>query len=181
MIRNIVLECSQFIKESEGNPVVKYLPQNPKTYKKVKARKKKSRNTFDLLFNTVFEDKHSEIRQRAIFVNGYNTKLPNKINGISGPEELYYIFPINGYKYIYSPTIVDSSVDYQSSLNELVNLMEDDNKAITTFKDILKFEYTDTDLTKGILANCEIIFYNVPYFYAAKVESIKNYSILFSL
>jgi hypothetical protein len=56
-----------------------------------------------------------------------------------------------------------------------------ENAAIETFKEVLKYDYIGSNLIDGIGQGCEIIVYNVPYFFAIRTSSVNKYSTLFSL
>lgn len=170
MISDIFRECSQFLTESKGRPLIKTLSSEGKDRRKVKVRKKKSKSAFDNVFNLVFESFHADLRQRAIFANGLNNQrlFPSH----------YYIFPIDGYKYIYSDGVKDSSEQYKEAFDRIIDIMELDD-AYHTMKSILNYDYRTGNLPDALDSGCELIFYNVPYFYAIRCMSIKNYKLLF--
>jgi len=175
---SISRECSEFLRESNGHPLVKFLPKEGSDQRKLKVRKGKANSNFDISFNTVFSD-HPDLRQRCIFTNG--------IAGLSKAEEssdplfeAFYIFPSDGYKFIYSPNVFNSSIQYKETLEKFVEFLGADG-AIETFSDVLKYDYMSTDLASGISLGSEIILYGIQYYYALKMDSVKSYSTLFSL
>lgn len=174
----VIRECSNFLVESKGNPLIKYLPKNGPDQRKIKVRKGKKPSTFDNLFNNVFID-HPNLRQRCVFCNG--------VSGISKLEQsedesldCFYIFPVDGFEFIYSPIVFDSSIQYKDTLQKFIEVMGECD-AIETFSEVLKYDYTSSDLIEGIQTGCEIIVYSIPYYYAIRKSSVQNYSTLFSL
>jgi hypothetical protein len=170
----IMKECSEFIKLSEGKPLVKYLPTDGPDNRKIKVRKKQTTSTFDKLFNNVFTS-HPDLRQRCVFASGNlnESKYPPE------NQELFYIFPTDGYQFMYSPNVRNSSVQYKETLESFMDILGDD--APTTFSEVLKYDYVTNNLVSGLDTGCEIIVYGVPYYYAIRKSSIKSYSTLFSL
>lgn len=173
----IIRECSEFLKESNGNPLIKYLPKQGSDIRKVKIRKQKTNSFFDNLFNNVFID-HPNLRQRCIFCRGEGY---HDFDDSDNPDyEAFYIFPIDGYRFIYSLNVINSSVQYKETWDKFINIMDKDD-AIETFTEVLKYDYTSSNLIDGIKSGCEIILYGIPYYYAIRMNTVKNYSTLFSL
>lgn len=169
----IVRECSDFLKASMGNPLVKMLPTAGPTVRSVKIRKKKVVTSFDEAFNTVFID-HKDIRQRCVFANGSHAQ--------SNDPSLtpFYIFPKNGFRFMYSTTVADSSQQYSTVFDHLKEAMPVDS-AVATIADVLAYDYKMDDLPAGLRSGCEIIIFGCPSYYAMQTNSVKSYSTLFSL
>lgn len=178
MSRIIIKECSEFIKESKGNPLIRYLPTDGEHQRKVKVRKKKKNSSFDLLFNTVFS-KHPDLRQRCIFANGLKG-LKDVEPFIEEGTEPFYVFPINGFKFMYSSSVYYSSTQYKDTFDQIAEVIGESD-AMETLSEVLKYDYVSEDLLKGIKQGCEIIIYGIPYFYAVRKSSVISYSTLFSL
>lgn len=172
----IIRECSEFLKESNGNPLIRFLPKDGPDQRKIKVRKRKTDSKFENIFNTVFSQ-HPDLRQRSIFCNGVAGLNETAINSNVEP---FYIFPIDGYKYIYSPNVYRSSVQYQETLDRFLEVMGED-AAVETFKEVLKYDYNSTNLKEGIQEGCEIIVYGVSHFFAIRTSAVNSYSTLFSL
>lgn len=157
----IQTECSAFIRESGCLPLYKLLPTDYNNFHKVKVRQQKKRDQITEAFDKAFGSKYYNFRQRAVFT--YPEKpIPRK------GYEPFYIFPINGFKYLYSKEVTNSSDNYQQVINTLFEQLEDNNKAIEIVTDILKYTYCRNNLIEGIISNSEIIFYGIPYFYAVR-------------
>lgn len=169
-LREIIRECSQFLSESKGLPVFRPLPSLYEDIQKVKVRKHRNRTRFSKTFNEAFEAEVRDLRQRAIFTN-------SQLHEATENMDLFYVFPINGYKFMYCPEVTHSTNDYQQVFESLFKQFKDD-KAEQLIHDLLKFAYVKDNLNEGIEKKAEIIFYNVPYYYAARVGSFEYTELL---
>jgi len=155
--REISLNCQQFLEESHGLPLVKWFTKSYPDVHRVKVRKKKNKGEFDTIFNETFYEQYPSLRQRSIIVN--QTQVKDK--------EPYFVFPSDGFKFIYSPTITDSKIQYGTTFDDVTkSLSKETGKEI--FKDILTYGYTDDSLKKAIVESAEIIVYNIPFFYVVR-------------
>lgn len=162
----IKLECNQFISESLGYPIFKCLPKNKDAFVKIKARHRKTPDQqFKNAFDQAFKEQTTNLLSKAVFCNGDKTPTAD--------EELFYIFPINGYKFLYNKNEKNTSKTYQNALTEIIDIVAE-NQAINLLTTILENDYTNENLSYAIKNNREIIFYNIPYFYAIKVELFPN-------
>lgn len=164
----IQTECSAFIRESGQLPLYKLLPSYYKDFQKVKVRQQKRHDPITEAFNRAFGSKIHNFRQRAIF--SYPEKPPLKEG-----YEPFYVFPINGFKYLYSKEVTNSSNNYQHVINILFEQLESNEKAIEIVTDVLKYTYCRNNLIEGIISNSEIIFYGIPYFYAVRCSLFPIY------
>jgi len=163
-------ECGQFLSESEGNPLLKNLSISIHSFHKVKVRKRKNdTGEFTQTFNEAFESKHPGLRQRAIFANGLSSFRPV----LDEKTQPCYIFPIDGYKFMYSREVENSGHEYKQVFETLFEQFgeEKGNEVLT---DLLRFTYTSENLSEGIESGSEIIIYGIPYFYAYDVSSAFN-------
>ena len=154
----ILAECSGFLNESGGLAVLKNLPARYDDFHKVKVRQRKRKDEFTRTFNEAFED-IPNLRQRSVTANGEVSFFAE-----SGEKEPFYIFPIDGYKYKYSLEVTNSEEDYQEAFDVILELFDDKE----VFEHLLKYTYTSENLINGIAHGSEIIFYNIPYFYAIR-------------
>jgi hypothetical protein len=164
-------KCMQFFKESQNQPLLKNLSIQYSDFDKIKVRKRKGETgDFTETFNEAFEQQHPGLRQRAIFANGVTSFQPI----IENTLESFYIFPINGYKFMYSREVENSGQEYKQVFDTLFEQFgeEKGNEVIT---DLLRFTYTSQNLYEGINSGSEIIIYGIPYFYAIRTTSIENY------
>jgi len=161
-------ECSQFIQESYGIPIHKALPSTYPDLHKVKARFKKKTDEVTDAFNKAFETDVAKLRQRAIFA--YSTPPI-----LTEDTDLFYVFPINNYKFLYSQEVTNSSSDYRQVINTLFETFHNTDKAIEIVTDLLKYTYSTENLYEGIVAKAEIIFYGIPFYYAVRVDPNLSY------
>ncbi len=164
-INTIRSKCSQFIIESRGRPVYKALPTFYSTIHKVKARFKKRSDDISGYFNRAFESKTSNLRQRAIFTYA---NPPTLTEG----TELFYVFPTNSYKFLYSLEVVNSNDNYKQMIDTIYESFGNTNEVANMVTDLLKYTYSTQNLYEGIMADVELIFYGIPYYYAIKVSEI---------
>jgi len=162
--------CTQFLDESGGFPVVKNLPQAYDDFQKIKVRKRKHTNTFSSTFNGAFKDEMSDLRERSIFANGLVSVEPN----ITENTEPFYVFPINGYKFLYSKEVDNSTKEYKQVFEAIFDTLgEESGKEI--FTDLLRFTYISENLASGIASGAEIIIYGIPYYYAIRESHVDSY------
>lgn len=152
--------CCDFINESRGQPVFKQLPTNYDLFQKVKVRKHKRDDQFISRFNEAFQDEVRDLRQRSVFASG-EAPAPTQEHNV------YYIFPKNGYKYMYCTEVQHSTDDYKSVFESIFDNVEAPEDVI---RDLLKFAYIREDLFEGIQSKAELIFYNIPFYYAVRTD-----------
>jgi hypothetical protein len=166
-------QCSQYLKESAGLPLLKSLPSTYSNFQKVKVRLQKNQDPINEAFDKAFGKEFFNLRQRAIFANASQPALKEG-------SDLFYVFPINGYKFLYSKTISNSSSDYRQVIDTLIESFQDQNQATEIITDILKMSYCTDDLLEGITSNSEVIFYGIPFYFAIRTSAIPAYSKLFT-
>ncbi len=159
-------ECSQFIHESAGFPVYRALPQSYNSFHKVKVRTHRRSDDVSEAFNSAFKNEFHNIVPRSIFTQ------PSITESYSNTEP-FYVFPINGYKFIYSKGVQNSNENFRSVLN---TLKENVNGAFEMTADLIKYSYVKNNLVEGITSDSEIIFYGIPYFYAVRVADVPSYT-----
>lgn len=166
-------QCSSFIAESRRIPILKNLPTKYHDCHKVKVRKQKAHAKITIPFNEAFDNHTHHIRQRSIFANGQRSFVSEAFQ-----LEPFYVFPIDGYQFIYSKTVTDSFDAYTQVFESLIDRFgpEVGNKMLT---DVLKFSYTNDKLAEGIASGSEIVLYNIPFYYAVRVSSTPSYDSLF--
>lgn len=169
ILARISVECKTFLRDSGDRPVFKTLPETYEDLRKVKVRKHKHKNKFSETFNEAFEHQVRDLRQRAVFANSLEYSEEGK--------DLFYIFPKDGYKFMYSSEVKHSSRDYQQVFDSLFEQF-DEEKAELLIHDLLKFTYSSSNLIEGIDSEAEIIFYNIPYYYAARVTAFDYHDLL---
>ena len=128
-------------------------------------------------FNNAFEEKYnvSNLHQKAIFANGPKSFIEQST------AEPFYIFPRNGYKFMYSKEVENSNEEYKHTLDNLFDqLGEEDNNASTIVAELLQYTYTSNNLYEGVVSGSEIILYNIPFYYAVRRSAFENYESLLS-
>jgi len=141
-------------------------------FQRVKVRKQKAHDDITPSFNEAFTNQTHDIRQRSVFANGQRSFVSES------PSEPFYVFPIDGYQFLYSKIVEDSFDAYTQVFESLIDQFgpKVGNKMLT---DVLKFSYTDDKLAEGIASGSEIVLYNIPFYYAVRVSSIPSYHSLF--
>lgn len=163
-MHNFIYECSDYIKESDGNLLYKCLPQRETPVSKVKIRKRNYNNQIEELFDIAFQEENSA-RQRSLTAH---TREVDCDNGIG-----YYVFPINGYDYLFNRQIFNLRKEYSDILEHI------SGESVSVFqlellRDLLKNNYQDSNLIVAFEHACEIMFYNIPYYYAVEMEYFHN-------
>jgi len=161
-------ECSHFLNTTKKLFLEKYLPIQGDGFRKVKVRKKNKHDFFVDVFNKSFSE-HKNIFQRSIFANSENPSVSHE------SYEPFYIFPIDGYKFIYNPTVKNASLQYQQNIQELMRRVSKES-AIDIFANLIKQSYLSENLSEGIKIGAEIIVYNIPYYYAIRKNIIDDYN-----
>jgi len=128
-------------------PVFKILPHND-LYEKVKIRVKNQTAPYSEARDAAFDFKKFDNRALEVLTH---KPLKNDLG-------LYYIFPINGYKFVYNPK-VDDIVDRCESMGDVL-------KDQDTITEVLKYTYDIDNLVKGLEEANKINFFNIPYYYA---------------
>lgn len=162
--------CSHFIESTEGRPLYRNLSASYGDVHRVKVRAKKHTSYVGEVFNKAFRDSYQNISQRAIYAQ------PHMIHEHQDSVEPFYIFPINGFKFIYSTEVNESSEKFQQVLDVISNSVNNENVASDLVSELLQFSYTSKSLTEGIKAGSEIIIYGIPYFYAVRCSKYPDYS-----
>lgn len=167
-------ECSSFINESNGYPLIKNLKSDNRYVRKVKVRTKKNSEGFIQKFNEAFNKEHNNIYGRSIFCNGKHNYLKND-------NELVYVFPINGFKFLFNPNI-EYHMEYSKAFEKVEDKMtalEAENLLI----DMIEYSYNSCNyaLHEALFSEKEIIIYNIPYYYAIKVSRHPHYNDLLQI
>lgn len=167
---NVIKErCTDFIVESQGIPLFKSLPASYKDVHKVKIRKRNPQNrSLTESFNDAFREEQYNLRERALFANGQKSFIQRQ------NEDKFYVFPIDGYQFMYCTEIQNSNNDHKAVIDALHEEFghEKGNKIIA---DLIKFSYTSNNLVEGLETGAEIIIYNIPFFYAVRETLIPDY------
>lgn len=163
----IQADCGQYLQEAEHNYVIRMLPRGYADVQRVKIRQQKRTDIVTRVFNEAFSDVHN-IRQRSMITQ-------STIPPCTDTHEPFYVFPINGYKFMYSREVQNSSVDYKHVIDVVFEQFSDEDTAADIIADVVKYSYTSTNLLEGMQAGAEIIFYDIPYYYAVRTATYPDY------
>jgi hypothetical protein len=161
-------ECADFMHEASGAMLLKNLPKTYDGFRKVKIRKRNVNEVFVEAFNRSFAD-HKNLFQRAMFANGASSFVAR-----NDDTEPFYVFPINGYRFIYNPIVTNAFKQYKSDVDYLSKKI---SRAATVdmFAKVIKQSYVSDDLQHGIQTGAEIIIYGVPYYYAIRKSLLDDF------
>ena len=175
IIEKIQTECGQFLLESRELPLIKSLRETSSNFRKVKVRTKNISDEFVETVNEAFEGEYRNLYGRSVFCNGPHKNIENE-------EEKVYVFPINGFKFFFNPNVTFFLSQYKKTYDKL-NLSLDEKSAEAIFMDMVKYSYqeNETNFRDALFSGKEIIIYNIPYYYAVKVEKFPAYLDLLEL
>lgn len=171
-INTLKAKCAQFLRESAALPLYKLLPRNYTDFHRVKVRQKNTDDDLSEAYNRAFGMQFRNLRQRAVFASGTSPEPTDT-------TEPFYVFPTNGYKYLYSKEVKNSNADYKQVMESLFQRFEDNNKALDIVTDVLKYTYLRENLAEGIISESEIILYGIPHYYAVRTAAVPPYGKLF--
>jgi len=165
---NIKKDCSEFIKESKYFPVFRGMKFDEFfNHTKASSGPRNSSKKLTKMLNTYFENKFGIKAMRTknrIYGTGdyHEAKLYAAASGDSG--KACFIFPVNGYKYIWSPKVRDATTDLEriSSYDGFIKELDEKN-------------FTNKDLAKGIISFHEITF-QTPSYYSIPVRVFGQWS-----
>lgn len=170
MIPTISKECGQFLRESNGQYLIKALPTIYQGFAKVKVRISKRTSNFAENFNRAFENKKYHLHQRSIFV--YTSAGTLTEMDTTSDVEPFYIFPTDGYKVLFNPTVKNIGDDYSD-----YDQLHIDGQLVS---DQLKLSYQAGTLQEATKSNCEVIIYGISYYYALRASLIEDYKLFFN-
>ena len=160
-------ECGRFLRESEGLPLLKTLPSNYANFKKIKVRKKKLQiiSTLNRIFRNIIG---IDLYETTMFASK-NVSLENSIN-----LDLFYVFPVDKYKFLYSLEVKNTSINYGQLLKTLSAELGDflSEEVVT---ELIELNYVQDNLAEGIKAEAEIIFFGIPKYYVIRCSSVSSY------
>lgn len=153
--------CSDFLRESKGLPVYKHIPAGiTDSVARIKVRHKSNPiNTF--FGETVLRD----CKGGKAIVESQSVPYPAGHN--------YWMFPTNGYRYLYSPEVQD----YRSSITQI--LEQTTNR--TMVQEMVQEMHINTNLAEGLASGTEILWYKISSYYAVDCSSFMDYNELLNL
>lgn len=163
----LVKECSQFLQQSEKNPLFKLLPSHGEGFRKVKIRKKKTHEyKIEKYFDIAFMGEYKDLRLRSLIAH---TKEPDII-----PEgrELFYVFPVDGYKVLVNPVIQDYK-EFIFSLECALQTANIDSSSI--LNDLFSTGYSESDIKSAAAHKSDIFIYGISHYYAIRKSLVDDY------
>lgn len=131
-IQILKTECSDFLQQFNGNPLYRGMHKSLPTFYKMAVRKDReaanSGRHLNFVFNIAIEKLSNvpEIRKKSLFAT-----MDPKQAGSYG--QVYAIFPVNGYKIVYSSRVRDimsRTLAYRTRLNDFIfDMSEESNDA----------------------------------------------------
>lgn len=167
----ITKHCNLFLTEAGSLPLYKNI-QSTQDFCRIKVRQQRKNGILNDAFNYAFAHQYTNIRQRAVLC----TSLIEQQS-----SDQYYIFPVNGFKYLYNKDINDSESCYEDSIATIFEQLSNSTSALDIVSDLLKSSYTSINLQEGQAAGSEIILYNLPAFYAVKCSVHPKYTELYKI
>jgi len=172
--KKLKVECDQFLELSGGYPAVRALKPDGRYVKRVKVRHKKNTTGFMRVMGDALKDEYEGIDVRSVITNGPYSTVEGAVS--------YYIFPKNGFSFLFNPRVTDHE-EYKESYERLIKLDVSQNDAMAIVEDAIEYAYTSGERTlkQALQSNKEIIFYGMPYYYAISAEKHPFYEELFYL
>jgi hypothetical protein len=167
--QTIQQDCSDFIRESDGLPLFKTLPDTYNDFHRVKVRLQKRRDQVSDVFEQAFGEQFTNFRQRSVFAN--STLLES-----ADPTTSFYIFPVNGYRYMYCKEVENSNSEYKTVIDTVMQGMGNVNEATQIVTDLVKYTYVSSHLSEGIASGAEVILYSIPFYYAVRTTVSPTYT-----
>lgn len=175
IIEAIAEECSDYLNEASVYPALKAFKDNGNFFRKVKVRHKKNPVGFIRVIGDAMQQEHQNIHIRSVVANGPHSN----VSGLT----TYYVFPKNGFKFLFNPCI-NYHEEYKEAYLKLLRLeLDDQGKALQMMEDLIKYSYVndDTNLNDALKSTKEIIFYNMSYYYIVSTKKYPCYNELLSL
>lgn len=148
--------CSEFLRESQGYPVYKQLSSTHGTFARIKVRHKPNPIIEQYFFAEVLN--HTKGGKALV----ETTSQPTHQN------HAYWIFPTDGYKYLFNPAIKD----YKSSIKNIIEQTSDDQ----IISELVADQYKSTDLIEALQTDTEILWFKISHFYAVDCSLFQDYS-----
>lgn len=163
MISQIVHECSDFLKESDGNMLYKCLPKTTASVCKIKLRRRGYKSQVDKFVDMALRG--DDVRKRSLIAY-------TGVVECNDENSLYYTFPVNGYSYIYNENVWNLTKEYGDTISSLPSNGSNETSIISlqVLQEVIKESYQNTKLLSAFNRPCEIMFYDIPYFYAISVD-----------
>ena len=175
-------DCQPYLKEVDYSPIRKYalyrgVIHTKKTYiaKTVRLQNRKPKDTEQKLhdkINKYFKKNYGVPFRNGIFATSSLDQTEEYAHGGLHEGEVYIIFPVGEFKYLWSPHISDM-LDAIYEHDVISNAAPGHKSGWKAFKNEALSTYQTTNLTRGIKSGNEIMIYCKEY-YGIKYEDILN-------
>lgn len=161
ILDQIKRNCQCFISEFSTSPLYRAFHRTTPDQLKVKVRHRKpSEAEWEVYFNTHFSTQFTDIRQRSVFA--YPAAIPPTAN-----YESFFIFPIDGYSFTYSPTVYDSNLQYSELFSFIKSNFEYEDAA-KVFIDNIEHSYKNDAPEMAVTSNSEVLIYGISHYFAVR-------------
>ncbi len=163
---SIIDKCSHFI-TSPTVPLYKALPSVGDGFRKIKIRKKEKHDlNYEKFLDESFEHERKDLRLRSVLAH---TSEPTSFKD---NEEIFYIFPPNGYKVLFSENIAD----HKQYVKELTNTLKETPTVNLLLKSLFQSAYRVGTVQEAAKNRSDVVIYNIQYYYAIRKSIITDYS-----
>jgi hypothetical protein len=166
MIKTLFDECNHFLEHSNGIPLIKTLPKIGEGFRRVKVRHRKTLSKVGKSFDAVIESEYKNFINRCVTAYNHYPDITNPL------MEHFFIFPVDGYKVIYNPSISNST----TQLEKIYSLLESSmgaESSMQTLSDMVAMSYTPYKFEKNHNP-CEFLIYDISHFYAIRTSIVDN-------
>lgn len=146
--------CSQFLRECT-TPLYIPLSSEYDDVRRVKVRKRKVDELIKETIDSAFGEFYN-MSQRCVIASTVRVLTEDE-------KDLFYVFPINGYKYWYNTQIRDPRKTIQEMYSKQV-----DEEIIS---EVLKSTVQSTNIQEAADNKSAVVIYNIPYFYGVRVNN----------
>ena len=163
----ITTTCSDFISESNP-PLYRVLPKRGEGFRKIKIRRK-ARHThqFEQYFDDAFGSQYKDMRLRSLIAH---TREPQNV---AEDNEIFYVFPPNGYKLLFAHHI-ENFDEYISSLGNMLNRHSE--SASDLLKRVFEFTYQRGSITEAAETGADVMIFDIQSYYAIRKSLIVDYN-----
>lgn len=164
---SIIKECSTFLKDAGASPLYKMLPSVGEGFRRVKIRKKsKHEHLFERYFDMAFGSEYKDLRLRSMIAQTNEPIVES--NGM----EVFYVFPIDGYRILYNKQIPD----YAQYIEALSETIHNTNSVEELLTHLFQYAYQHGTAKEAAESGTDVLVYDIPYYYAVRKSLITNYN-----
>lgn len=155
-LEKITEHCSDFLEQCSVPLYVNLRDVYPQVAR-VKVRKINRSPLLKEAMDSAFPDYYN-ISQRCVFARTTLQTAPNRIP--------YYIFPINGYQYLYNKQVAE----HNNVISDLLGTL-DETLVPQVASELMQATYCSDSIEEAAAYQSEVIIYGIPKFYAVRVNN----------